>query len=330
MKTAREIFEVLHPLEGGDLKWPRPWAREVTPEAIKHFALGAGDHNPRWTDPDDGHAGRIAPPLFALSAMDSAVSGVDFAELPLRWRHIGWSVERLQKPGDRVSASATMSELRVVEDGDGVVYRLEVIFTNGLDERVAHGNFVVERVLPTVPDAPREPHQYDPDLVEEISKAIAGEAVAAETPTWANLTPGERLPTVVRGPLNHFDIAFHLAGVGYAWQVGRSANRWERSYFEDRPARDIGLAGASAPSSLQLVWLTTQVTNWLGSGGDLVSVEVELERPIMIGDTTWFDATVERTWSDRDQHGADLSLTAMDQLGRGVSHGSATVRLPHR
>lgn len=83
---------------GCEFEGPRPYVREATADAIRHFAHGIGDSNPLWCDDDYGRASvwsaSLAPPTF-LYACDRIVSGyvgglpgvhAMFAGTDFRWR----------------------------------------------------------------------------------------------------------------------------------------------------------------------------------------------------------------------------------------------------
>jgi hypothetical protein len=316
-----ETLPDLGELVGTSCLASQPWLTEVTADAIRHFAISTADLNQRWSDPDAGIA-HVAPPLFPLAAMSLDFED-GFDAIPLTWKQIAFYPSRELLPGDEISPRGTVTEVVATPAGLPEL-SLEVDFADGSGASVASCQLTLQAEVHSGSVPSREPFNYTPETVAEVEQTMFTETPAVASPQLSDLVVGTELPRIVRGPLNHFDIAFLHAALGWTWTVGNSEDRWERSYFEDDTAHAMGLPAASAPASILLVWASTLVTSWMGPDARFVGIRGEfLGRPAM-GDVVWFSGSVETVSPEGE---TTVEIAGTDQFGDILFRGSADIAL---
>jgi acyl dehydratase len=80
----------------------------------------------------------------------------------------------------------------------------------------------------------------------------------------------------------------------------------------------------------RVAWLGHLVTNWMGDGGLLARLTVQVRRHNLIGDTTWCRGTVSDRALVHDRGEVTLALAAINQRGETIAAGEAVVVLPRR
>ena len=88
---------------------PQPWARDVTRDAIRHFAWGVGDNNPLWLDSDHGlnsrWGGILAPPCFAYAVHETTVAP-GFEGCQRIYTAVDWHWFDVIRPGTELFANS--------------------------------------------------------------------------------------------------------------------------------------------------------------------------------------------------------------------------------
>jgi acyl dehydratase len=236
------VIERLQRRIGIPVKWgDRPRNTYSSVDSIREFAIGYGDDNPLFTDPDYAAGTRwgalLAPPLYFISTgiggrtnwteeQAEVMSGGD----PLRG--VGqymssdrWAFVRPVTPGIRLWRMQYLDgvELRESDFGGGRVAVLthRVIYTDDADqifavnERVYHhaerkasgekGKYRDVRIDP-----------YSDEQMESIYAAYENESRrGSEQLTIDKVTEGDELPEIVKGPLTVTDIICHHIAVGW-------------------------------------------------------------------------------------------------------------------
>jgi len=352
----------LRAMIGKPIRSDRPHVTELTPDAIRHYALGIGDRNPLWTDPDYAAArGRpqLAPPS-ALLAMDKVFSGYVTGLPGIHAMYAGatFEFERRPQAGDRLAASATLQDLierpsRFAGRSWQQIYR--VLFTDQHGQLVCTGHsycFRIER------DSAREAGKYEPvhvtwspAQIAEIARRYREEEArrrGAETRYAQDVTVGERLPSVTKGPYTATTAIAYLLGWGglYVRAHGDAfdlfsrhpalgiPNEWgvpeppERVHWDPDLARRVGVPGAYDYGPERVSWLSHIVTDWMGDDGFLQYLDVQVRRHNLIGELVTIDAVV--TAVDTATGLIDIKIDAANQDGRESARGTAKVRLPTR
>jgi acyl dehydratase len=336
---------------GRPVRRPEPYIEVATPDAIRHWAHGIGDRNPFW------HEHGIAPPtiLFALDRIVSGyVGGLPGIHAMYAGTDFRWS--RAIRAGDRVVGDSVLLDL--VEKPSSFAKRAiqqiyRTTFKNQTDDVVCVADswcFRTER------DTARErrkyeasgPHVYSTEEVEAIRRGYREEQVRGTTPRyWEDVTVGEPLPVVLKGPLTVTSVIAFVQGWGslYVRAHGLAFDLFdrhpalgipnasgvpeppERVHWDEAFARAVGVPGAYDYGPERVAWLGHLVTNWMGDAGTLTRLSAQVRRHNLIGDTTWCRGEV----TGKDDGGVvHLALRAENQRGETTAAGTATVVLPRR
>src|SRR5213076_412954 len=200
-----EALGALRALVGKEIRRPEPYVEVATRDAIRHWAHGIGDRNPFWA------AARVAPPTI-LFALDRIVSGyvgglrgihAMYGGTEFRWRRpireddrlVGRSVlQPLEEKPSTFARRAIKQTYRttfvdhagaIAAEADSWCFRTE---RDTARERKKY--------------APVEPHHYSEAEIARIRDAYRDERPRGGTPRyWEDVTTGEALPKVVKGPL---------------------------------------------------------------------------------------------------------------------------------
>lgn len=345
-----------------------PWCHEATRDNIRHWAHGIGDDNPLWCDPEyarQSEFGRlVAPPSF-IFPLDRVFSGyvgglpgvhAMFAGIDVTWR-------RPMPRGDEFHTRVWLKDLiehqtRFAGRSIQQVYRCE--FINQRDEIVAEGDswcFRTERDTArergtkyTEVKAKRPVHYSREDLTKIFALYEAERIRGAEPRYIEDVKPGEKLPTMVKGPMTATGFIAFAQGWGglyirankLAWKQLHKhpglgiPNKFgipdipERVHWEDDLAMLVGTPAAYDYGPERCSWMTHQLTNWMGDAGALRHIEVRIRRHNPVGDTIYINGEVKRVFAENGGHYAEIEQTATQQDGELSVLAKALVRLPAR
>jgi acyl dehydratase len=231
MAAARELIGVTRSL--------RPWNSEVTADNIWHFAMGIGDDNPLWNDPQyamgTSWQGLVAPPTYLYtctgggSPVGTTVAPIGLEVLPgvlALWTSDRWHWYEPTRAGMHLSATEELHSLDELPDtgrgrrveqverqkfyGDGQLLAI----CDKTSRRIERVNTAATRPPPeyevpkyTPMELDRIAHQY-----EEEYRQLRG---AVPRP-GATVAEGESLGRLVKGPLTITNIVAWLIGWGSA------------------------------------------------------------------------------------------------------------------
>ena len=349
-----EALGALRALVGKEIRRPEPYVEVATRDAIRHWAHGIGDRNPFWA------AARIAPPTI-LFAMDRIVSGyvtglpgihAMYAGSDFRWR-------RAVREGDRVLGRSVLLDLE--EKASTFARRAirQTYRTTFVDDAEAIVCEADSWCFRTERDTARElqkyralePHRYAPEEIERIRRAYAGEAIRGAAPRyWEDVTVGEPLPEVVKGPLTVTSVIAFVQGWGslYVRAHGLAFDLFERHpalgipnefgvpeppervHWDADLARAVGVPAPYDYGPERVAWLGHLVTNWMGDAGTLARLNVQVRRHNLIGDTTWCRGRVAAKTVLEARGEVTLDLVAVNQRDETIAQGQAVVVLPRR
>jgi len=353
-RITDEALAALRSFVGKPVRRPPPYVEVVTRDAIRHWADGIGDRNPFWLRRG------IAPPTI-LFAMDRIVSGY-VGGLPGVHAMYGGADFRWHRPireGDRLVGESVLLDLverRSAFAGRAIQQTYRTTFRDQTGTVVAVADawcFRTER------DAARArgkygaltPARYTPEALARIRDAYRREEVRGATPRyWEDVTVGEALPEVVKGPLTVTSVIAFLQGWGglYIRAHGLAVELFERHpalaisnafgapeppervHWDDAFARAVGVPAAYDYGPERVSWLGHLVTNWMGDAGTLARLRVEVRRHNLLGDTTWCRGTVAAKAEVDGRGEVTLDLAAVDQRGETTAVGQAVVVLPRR
>ncbi len=349
-------------------KTAEPWCYEATRDNIRHYAHGIGDDNPLWCDPDYAaqtkYGNVIAPPSF-LFATNRIISGYvgGMPGVHAMWAGAEW---HWHKPVARNTEIRTEAWLKDLIEHD-------TRFAGRTVQQIYHVNFYGDDgdllaeadswCFRTDRDIAREKgtkysevkagplRVYTQEELDSYYRYYDEETIrGAETRYWDDVTEGEELPTMVKGPMTVTGFIAYAQGWGglyirankLAWQQASShpglgiKNRRgipdcpERVHWEEEFAHKVGVPGAYDYGPERCSWLTHHVTNWMGDDGFLQKAKCQVRRHNPEGDVILINGTVSRKFVDAGKHLVEISQRAENQDGELSAMGSAVVELPHR
>ena len=295
-----------------------PWVRDITRDAIRHFAWGIGDANPLWLDRaharQSRHGSLLAPPCFAYALHETSVAP-GMAERARVYRSVQWTWFDVLREG-LCLAVAAHGEHRDRADGD-VEQLGHVEFTRG-GAPVARARSSVLRPVRPLPTPDAEP-RYEAKELAEIEATILMERRRGSAPRyWEDTREGERLGPLLKGPLSIMDVV--------AWVAGAQGH----PEASDDTLSDGGLSSQQPTGPQQVAWACQLVTDWMGDEALLHRLEVSLGETPQLGSTTRWQGTVTHLWREAEVPLVTLALGASDRRGRVFARGTATVILPSR
>ena len=196
----------------------------------------------------------------------------------------------------------------------------------------------------------REPVLYDKSDIEEIYRSITTEEVrGAQTRYCEEVSVGEEVPTIVKGPMTVTGFIAYAQGWGGLYiRANKLAYKQlrkhpdlgianaagipdvpERVHWEHELATEVGTPGAYDYGPERCSWLTHHLTNWMGDDGDLVNHRAQIRHHNVVGD--WIKITGRVTGTTVDENGLPcviIEQEARNQNGDLSAIGTGTVRLP--
>ena len=297
-----------------------PWVRDVTRDAVRHFAWGIGDNNPLWLDADYAeHSPRqtlLAPPSFAYALHETTVAP-GFDERQRIYRGVDWTWFDTIQLGATLTTHAELIDS--VADSSGVYQTGQTTYRDANDGIVAQATTRCLRpnhALNLAREAP-EPKYADAELAS-IEQAILGESRRGSEPrTWEASTVGDPVGPLTKGPLSIMDIV--------AWCAGALG-----APDPDGHHSTGGLTEEVATGPQLTAWCAQLLTDWLGDHGFLHRLRVELVEQPGLGSTTVLQGHVTHRWIDGLQHLVQIDFTATGRQQQLVATGHAVVALPSR
>jgi acyl dehydratase len=349
-----EALAALRALLGKPIRRPEPYIEVATRDAIRHWAHGIGDRNPYWA------AAGVAPPTI-LFAMDRIVSGY-VGGLPGIHAMYGGTDFRWRRPireGERLVGASVLLDLEEKPSAfarRAIKQTYRTTFTDGAGSVLAEVDswcFRTERdtARERAKYAPLEPPRYDAETLERIRRAYRDERPRGPEPRyWEDVTVGETLPEVVKGPLTVTSIVAFVQGWGslYVRAHGLAFDLFERHpalgipnafgvpeppervHWDDALARAVGVPAAYDYGPERVAWLGHLVTNWMGDAGGIARLAVQVRRHNLLGDTTWCRGAVSATALVEGRGEVTLTLRAVNQRDETIAAGEAVVVLPRR
>jgi len=317
----------------------RPWRTEASADAIYHLAYAIGDLNPLYVDPD--HAARsrwgrlVAPPIIVQS-MDT-LRAVGHSGLPEGlpgvhsiWTgcHYEWECPVLE--GDRIRHECYLKDVveREGEFGGGrsLAQTYEAKYWNQRDEyvglrQVTYMRFERQKTAEKKKYGTIELAKWTQPEIDRLMDEYRNYRRTARR-HWDDVTVGEKLPRVLKGPLTPTsEIAFEsFFGV---YLVG---NIVAARLYEKHPAlmipneqgvpeppqrvhwdnhftnRLLGLPGAYDLGPVRCSWMIQALTDWIGDDGRITKISTQYRKFNYMGDVTWAEGEVTEKF-ERDGRG---------------------------
>ncbi len=348
-----------------DVHWPA-YAEPISPIDIRRWAhYSVGDDNPLWTDPEYAArsmwGGLIAPPTF-LYTIDTTIVAPGFRGIQWIYGGTRWEHHLPVRVHDTITARARLTS--VIEKKGAHADRFfiqtgEVFYINQRGELVARAEADVLRVPRRRAgssgslkfDDRGARWRYSPDDIERIRLAYVNEVRrGSEVRYWEDVTVGDELPTVVKGPLTLVDImafyvgrrnsypplklAFqerelHPANVYVSPSTGIPVHP-AAGHLDEEIAHEIGMPSAYDQGWQRANWGAHLITNWAGDNSFIRGFSHKLLIPNLVGDTTWLDGEVTRTFVEGLEHRVEVSYRGVNQRGETNVTGTADIRLPSK
>lgn len=354
-------LEEARSLIGVDLRRTgQQWNTEASPDAVRHFCWGIGDENPLFCDPAYAAGARaggaLAPGCF-LYTIDTTVVAPKLRGIQWLYGGTDWEWYRPIRHRDSFTVRARLLDAVEKEGGNARKFILqtgETLYTNQHGELVCRAMGSTARTARAKAEgglkyAPRETHRYSPEELEHIAHAIETEELRGSTPRfWEDVTVGDMVQPMLKGPLNITDMICWYSGGGHSYQAHRRATMHRkrhpadafvnpetgaqdsaaRGHAESKMAREVGMPGGYDVGPQRISWLGQLMTNWMGDDGFLHRLNVSVRRPNIFGDVSWCRGRVVDKRIADGAHCVDLELWVDNQLGETTARGTATVHLP--
>lgn len=344
-----------------------PWNYEATRDAIRHYAHGIGDDNPLWCDPEYAKKTKfgdiVALPsfLFTNSRIVSGYCG-GLSGVHAMWAGADWTWYKPVLRNDVITTEAYLKDLvehQTKFAGRAFQQIYHVDFFNQHGEKVAEADSWVFR---TDRDEARERgtkyteargrvEPFTDEQLAEWGKLYGNEEIrGAEKRYWEDVSEGEELPRMMKGPMTVTGFICYAQGWGglyirankLAWKMQQAhpglgiKNRFnvpdcpERVHWDEAFALEVGAPGAYDYGPERCSWLTHHVTNWMGDDGHLFKSKCEIRRHNPDGDVIFIDGTVTRKWQENGKNYVEIKQTAKTHRDELSAHGYSVVELPSR
>lgn len=359
-----EMIEYVSSLEGQPLR-VEPWNTEATRDGIRHFAWGIGDNNPLYCDPEYAassvQGGIVAPPTFLCTVFTGHI-GVGIPNVQPYGVGSHWELFEPVRRGDQLSVVAKIGPVTVHEGRTASRFIIQTTVNEYFREDgtlIARSSGRAARVPRARSEGglsyePREMYEYTQEELENIRKqAVSEPRRGAEVRTAGSVKVGDKLPAVVKGPIDITgQIAFYAGHAGSprqksaemgwlyrTWAVEapeKLPNNYDPSYYsEETPtsvghvradvASEMGMPGAYNNGTQTSSWLLHTVTNWMSDAGFVKEFDVRLRRPIIFNDTLWCDGVVTGVAENGE---VSIDVKGTNQLGEVCATAKVVVALP--
>jgi hypothetical protein len=298
---------------------PQAWVRNVTADAIRHFAWGVGDNNPLWLDIAHAQNSRwasiIAPPCFAYAAHETTVAP-GFDDRQRIYTSVKWEWFEVISLGAQLFPAAQLLDTQATTRDTTQTGCVE--FFDGAGALIAKATTTCRRPLESLDLRDRADRRYTDAELTAIEQAILAETRrGANTRYWEDTVVGESLGTLNKGPLSIMDIVAWCAG---ALGVPGPSD----------PVSAGGLLDEVATGPQQTAWLAHLITDWAGDDGFLHRLNVTFNGQASLGCTTFLNGTVTHRAAHDGHCVVGLQLTATTQDNEMLAEGTAVVVQPSK
>jgi hypothetical protein len=198
----------------------------------------------------------------------------------------------------------------------------------------------------------REKHRYTEDELESIVDQYIIERDqrrGADPLYWETVEVGQEVPPLLKGPLTVNEMITWLMGWGSPLcKSSRIAHLFmhehpnaairdpetgvpdlpERAHWDEPYARAAGIGAGYDIGTQRISWFAHLMTDWIGDGGFLKNLNVQLRRPNYLGDLLWCRGKVCGKRIEKGGHLVECELWGDNQRNERIVLGWATVMLP--
>ena len=341
----------------------------ATKDAIRHFANGIGDPNPLWRDEEYAgntkYRGIIAPPMF-VNAIALAMGGVEIPGCDPFIAGGEWEWFKTIHMNDTITVVDMPVDIqdKTRKDGTGPRQFLQtgkMVYRDQQDEVLCTCKRMTMSIemragasgeKKTATATPGQVlYRYSEEDLAAIDRAYAEEEIRGPNSRyWEDVTEGDLLKPVVKGPLTHGDMLAFIGGVGWMNEAHGLARalfskyapvthtdaktgitEWQfAGHFVDQIGREVGLLGANNLGIQTCCWLGHLVTNWMGDEGFLKQLAVQCRQIVYLGDTIRCLGRVTRKYMEDGDYLVECEIRAENRKGDIVAPGRAVIALPSR
>jgi acyl dehydratase len=347
-------------------------------DAFRNVSVAYGDDNPLWCDAHYGTGTVWKEPIASpvLVGGDSLIGDDEVTELPpehkallrgdpLRGVHAFYAASAREwwaplYPDRRVSRRNALvgvldkpSEFagRAVHEWTAQVFR-------ETDGGLLSGQYRL--MVRTERTKARERKKYDAveirpysdEQISEIDEQYGSEVRRGAQPRWwEDVSEGDPIGPMVKGPLTVTDIVCWHVGMGMGLygikplrlgydnrvRIPRFFHRDElnipdvmqRVHWDPEFARRSGNPTTFDYGRMRETWLIHLCTDWMGDDAWLWKLDCEFRLFNYVGDTQWLRGTVTRRYlAEGGRPAVDVELTMTNQRGEETTPGHATILLP--
>jgi acyl dehydratase len=343
-------------------------------DVMRNFARSYGDDNPLFASEEYGErtrwGGQIAPPMMAIGlnrplfgdAPDRSLKRPSFRGIHVFVSGSTWNWYRPIHEGDQLfSFGGTES---VVEKKSEFAERSVLITYASVKMNQRAEIVAISRTLAIHTErktarekgkyAAIEPATYTDQDIARLDAIYAAEVVRGSEPRyWEDVTVGEALPPMAKGPFTTTDmIVFHAGGYGFVPYEPCSnriayKNRQriapfyvknefgvpdvaQRVHWDSAWAQAIGNPMAYDYGVMRDCWLSHFLTDWMGDDGWLVRQSSEIRKFNYIGDSHVITGEVVGKRIEDGRCLVDIEMRGTSQREVVTCPGTATVALPSR
>ena len=362
-KISNQELERMDRVLGLEVEARDPFNRYITFDNIRHFAHGIGDINPLYSDEEYANStiwGRpVAPPSFLFSCFGrGAPQGLK--GIHAMWAGVSFEIHRPLTAGIKIFGTVALTgmEPKSTKFAARSILQEHTYTFRDLSNNILAN--VREWHMRTERDTARKrnkhenlrPATYTPSEIEKIYSEYDKEIIRGGNPRyWDDVTVGEKLAPVIKGPLRVTDNVAWKIGWGfrpftYAHKLGVEyykkhpmayitndsgiPDTSERVHWDPQFAQSVGVPSSYDFGPQRVSWLCQVLTNWMGDEGFIHSFWSEVRRFNLVGDTHWLEGKVSKKEKHHDKYLVTIELWGKDQRQEQTITGGATVELPLR
>jgi len=341
------------------------------------YSLALGDDNPLYTEPLYGRSTRwgqmVVTPVITNLIRYLPPHPRGYGDWPVTHLvgGIGWEWNEPIRVGDKFKTTFYLSDM---VEKKGRTGRLFITYSdskywNQYKELVATGRgsqIMIGRDV-TVEDIQagrgfrdsmlyeRKTYKYSKEEIQKIEDGINAEKRRGAEPLyWEDVSVGDKLTPLVKGPLTMgdlmgfaamltagghtcFELTYRNVKKGSRAPLENPATGWPyehmwMEHYDMNLCLDRGLPGPFDEGQMRCCTPVHLLSNWMGDDGFIRRLETQLRKPNFYGDTQWVYGEVVKKYIDKvgdEEYGAvDIKIDQINQIGENSAPGKATVYLP--
>jgi acyl dehydratase len=375
--TDEDIERAQRQIGVAKFSYNKSYNQVASPDGMRHFAFACGDGNPLYNDRDYGAQTRwgdqIAPPLFLHSTGTNLTPKPDaerkalfkglFRGVGKYYTGVDWTWWRPIYPNEqlyfeRITSDIILKDKSSFSGGRTVTEIYSDLFVDAAGAAVGRRE---EAYLSAERSGTKKAGRYadikrqtySEEDIAEIDAVYAAEQCRGSDPRyWEDVSIGDELTPVAKGPLNMVDIiSMHMGmglsssgigplGLGYKQRKKMPAfyvadqygvpDVVQRVHWDHARAEELGLPSSYDYGQMRTSWLIHLITNWMGDDSWLWKLSCQSRAFNFMGDTTICTGNVISKRQEGPHCLVDIEMASTNQRGDNTAPGTATVILPSR